>query len=81
VGDGHAQVPRPVKELKGFVKVDLKPGETKRIGTTLNLRSFSYFDEKSKGWKAEPGEFGIWVGSSCARIELQGKVKLSSPKD
>jgi beta-glucosidase len=78
VGDGHAPLPRPVKELKGFVKVNLKPGETKRVEVPLNRRSFSYFDEKSGQWQAAPGDFDILVGPSSARIELKRKMKLSS---
>ena len=76
VSDGHAKVQRPVKELKGFGKVDLKPGETKTVTVTLNRRAFSYYDVGKKGWTADPGEFGILVGSSSAKIELTGKVQL-----
>ncbi len=74
VGEEHPAVPRPVKELKGFAKVDLKPGETKRVEIPLNARSFSCFDEKSGRWKAAPGEFDILVGSSSEKTELAGKI-------
>ena len=77
VGDGHAPLPRPVKELKGFVKVRLKPGETRRVVVPLNRRSFSYYDEKLGQWIAAPGDFDILVGPSSAQVELKGKVKLS----
>lgn len=77
VSDGHSPVPRPVKELKGFGKVDLKPGETKTVTVTLNRRAFSYYDVGKKGWTATPGGFGILVGSSSANIELNGKVTLN----
>ncbi len=76
VGDRHASVPRPVKELKGFSKVSLQPGETKKVTVTLDRRSFSYFDVATKQWKAAPGQFDILVGRSSAQIELQGKVSL-----
>lgn len=76
VGDSHASVPRPVKELKGFAKVSLKPGEGKRVSVKLDARSFSFFDVKKHDWNAEPGEFTILVGSSSAKIELQGKFTL-----
>jgi beta-glucosidase len=76
VGDGHSSVPRPVKELKGFARLNLKPGETKRASVALNKRAFSYFDMKSKKWKAEPGDFEILVGSSSQDIELKGKLVL-----
>jgi beta-glucosidase len=76
VSDTHSHVPRPVKELKGFGKVDLKPGETKTITVKLNDRSFSYYDVTKHGWVAEPGDFGILVGSSSAKTELTGKTTL-----
>lgn len=77
VSDGHASVPRPPKELKGFSKVWLKSGETKTVSLTLNPRSFSFYDTDSKGWKVEPGEFGILVGDSSEDVALHGSVKLS----
>jgi len=64
VGDSHASVPRPVKELKGFAKVQLKPGETKRVTISLDQRTFSYYDVSTSAWMAEPGDFAILVGSS-----------------
>jgi beta-glucosidase len=76
VGDSHASVPRPVKELKGFAKVQLKPGERKRVTVSLNHRAFSYYDVSTSTWKAEPGDFAILVGSSSAQIELRGKFTL-----
>ena len=77
VGDSHASVPRPVKELKGFAKVQLKPGERKRLTISLDHRAFSYYDVSTSTWKAEPGDFVILVGSSSAQIELQGKFTLN----
>jgi beta-glucosidase len=76
VGDGHAPVPRPVKELKGFAKVSLAPRETKRVQITLDRRALSYFDETAKQWTAEPGDFDVLVGSSAQHIELRGKLSL-----
>lgn len=77
VGDAHSSVPRPVKELKGFAKVNLKPGETKTVSLTLHRRDLSYYDVNGKQWKAEPGDFGILVGSSSENIELKGTLHLS----
>ena len=77
VGDSHSSVPRPVKELKGFAKVFLKPGEQKKISLTLNRRSFSYYDVNNKQWTAEPGDFSILVGESSAQIELNGTFTLT----
>ena len=74
VGDTHSSVPRPPKELKGFSKVLLQPGETKRVSIPLDSRSFSYYDVKSHAWKTEPGTFNIYVASSVADIQLEGKL-------
>ena len=76
VGDHHAQVGRPPKELKGFAKVKLAPGQTKRVKIALDRRAFSYFDDKAMAWRAAPGEFDILVGSSSQQIELRGKAAL-----
>lgn len=78
VGDSHASVPRPVKELKGFAKVNLKPGENKRITLKLDRRAFSFYDVAKKGWSAKPGTFTILVGGSSDKIELRGTFNLVS---
>jgi beta-glucosidase len=76
VGDSHAAIPRPVKELKGFARVGLRAGESKRVTLTLDRRAFSYYDVKKAEWTIDAGEFAILVGSSSAKIELQGKTTL-----
>jgi beta-glucosidase len=77
VHDTHSKVERPEKELKGFLKISLKPGETKDASIRLDRRAFSYYDVNSKQWIAEPGDFGILVSSSAEQVELQGLVKLT----
>jgi beta-glucosidase len=77
VADANARVPRPPKELKGFARVELRPGETKTVTITLGPRAFAYFDETARQWRADPGEFGILVGRSSAQIELRGAVSLA----
>ena len=77
VGDSHASVPRPVKELKGFAKVNLKPGESKRVTLTLDRRAFSFYDVKKSGWSSEAGEFKILVGGSSDDIQLKGAFTLT----
>jgi beta-glucosidase len=76
VGDSHAPLPRPAKELKGFAKISLRPGESKQITVLLDRRAFSYYDAGKHDWAIAPGEFGILVGSSSADIRLQGKNVL-----
>ncbi|MBN2576584.1 MAG: glycoside hydrolase family 3 C-terminal domain-containing protein [Deltaproteobacteria bacterium] len=76
VGDRHAPLPRPPKELKGFAKVKLAPGKSQRVQIALDRRAFSYFDAKTMTWTVAPGEFEILVGSSAQHIELRGKVRI-----
>jgi beta-glucosidase len=80
VGDSHASVPRPVKELKGFAKVDLQPGETKLVTLLLDRRAFSFFDVMKHDWRADPGDFAILIGSSSADIRLRGSFNLAAEK-
>lgn len=77
VGDSHASVPRPVKELKAFAKANLKPGETRRVTLTLDRRAFSFYDVNKKNWSAEPGGFAILVGGSSDNIRLRSKFTLT----
>ncbi|MCX6280608.1 MAG: glycoside hydrolase family 3 C-terminal domain-containing protein [Bacteroidetes bacterium] len=76
VSDDHSRVPHPVKELKGFAKVSLMPGEEKTVNINLNRRSFSYFDTNLHQWKADPGNFDILAGSSSADIRLTAKLQV-----
>ncbi len=77
VGDSHASVPRPAKELKGFARVNLKPGETRHVALTLDRRAFSFYDVKKKDWSAEPGDFTISVGGSSDNIQLRSTFTLA----
>jgi len=77
VGNPSASVPRPVKELKGFAKVTLKPGETKRVTLKLDRRAFSFYDVKKGSWTAEAGDFTILVGGSSDNIQLRDKFTLT----
>jgi len=74
IGDAHAPVPRPAKELKGFAKVSLRPGETQHVTVPLDDRSFSYYDVNARAWKLAPGSFDVMVGGSELEIELKGTV-------
>jgi len=77
VGQPGSKVPRPAKELKGFTKVSLKPGETKRVSVTLDDRSFSYYDAAARRWRADPGTYQVLVGRSADQTELTGTVTLA----
>jgi beta-glucosidase len=76
VRDVHASVQRPVKELKGFAKVALLPGEEKTVAFELNERALAYYDPDRKAWVAEPGEFEVLIGSSSRDIRLNEKFTL-----
>lgn len=76
VGEKNPKVTRPPKELKGFSRVNLAPGETTHVVVLLNPRAFSYYDVKAKQWKADSGDFDVLVGRSSEQIELNGKVTL-----
>jgi beta-glucosidase len=78
VADPHSKVSRPAKELKGFARINLKPGETKTKTVTLDARSFSYYDADAKQWRADTSEYEILVGRSSQDIELRGNVTLSA---
>jgi beta-glucosidase len=78
VGETQPKLPRPAKELKGFAKVRLRPGETKKMAVILNTRSFSYYDVANKQWRAEAGAFDVLVGRSTQQIELRGTLNLPS---
>ena len=75
VRDTKASLERPEKELKGFAKVALEPGETKTAEFSLNMRSLAYFDEAQNVWVAEKGEFEILIGASSA--DVRGKATLT----
>ena len=78
VSEVQPKVARPAKELKGFTKVNLGPGETRRVSVLLNARSFSYFDVANKQWRAEAGSYEVMVGRSSQQIELRGKLDLAT---
>jgi beta-glucosidase len=71
-----SKVPRPVRELKAFSRVLLKPGETRTVTTTLTKDAFAYFDEDRKSWVVEPGRYAIIVGSSSREFPLREAVEV-----
>ncbi|HEX2907918.1 MAG TPA: glycoside hydrolase family 3 C-terminal domain-containing protein, partial [Phototrophicaceae bacterium] len=81
VHDQAAALVRPVKELKGFAKVALKPGETKTVSIELDARAFAYYNPKFQRWVLESGAFDILVGASAADIRLQTTIQLESDQD
>ena len=78
VGDKVSTVLRPVRELKGFEKVELQPGESKEISFVLDKRAFAYWNTELGDWHVETGEFIIEVGQSSRDIEVCGTVTVNS---
>jgi beta-glucosidase len=76
VGDPSATVPRPVRELKGFSRVELKPGESRQVSLKLDRRSLAYWDVQGKAWKVDPGKFTVYVGDSSANVPLKADIKV-----
>jgi beta-glucosidase len=76
VADHHSPLPRPIKELKGFAKVWLDPGQEKTVTLNLNSRSFAWFDVADHQWKVTPGTFEILAGSSSADIRMKSTVSI-----
>ena len=77
VSDSHAKVPRPEKELKGFEKVSLQPGETKHVSVSLDSHAFAYYDTQAKKWTIAPGKFNIAGGDSSDSLDLKDSVEIS----
>jgi beta-glucosidase len=69
-----------VKELKGFAKVNLKPGEKRRVTLTLDRRAFAFYDVGKKDWRVDEGEFTVMVGGSSDRIQLRAKFAATSAR-
>jgi beta-glucosidase len=72
---------RPPKELKGFAKVELQPGETKTVTLALDFRAFAYFHPAYKQWITEDGEFDILIGASVNDIRCAQTVTLQSTQE
>jgi beta-glucosidase len=78
VRDEQASVERPEKELRGFAKLDLGPGESRQVEFVLSERDFSYYSARHGRWLAESGDYELLVGASSRDIRLQKKVTLHS---
>ena len=78
ISDSKSSQPRPVKELKGFKKVSLAPGETQQVDFTIDRSALSFYDETTGDWTAEPGEFVVTVNNSSAPTKNNIRFMLSS---
>ncbi len=78
VHDQKSELVRPYKELKGFAKVELQPGETKTVSVELDFRAFAYYHPKYQQWITEDGDFDVLIGASAADIRHSLSVMLKS---
>ncbi|MHB1023026.1 MAG: beta-glucosidase [Acidobacteriaceae bacterium] len=76
LGDPSAPVERPIKELKGFDRVELAAGATKHVSLKLNEHDMSYWDVKAHAWTAAPGKFTVYVGDSSQNVPLTADFNL-----
>ncbi|PWU06544.1 MAG: glycosyl hydrolase [Verrucomicrobia bacterium] len=76
VHDGHSKIDRPAHELKGFRRVELKPGESQTIEFDLDHSAFEYWNPATKQWTLDPGTFEIQVGASSRDIRLKAPVEV-----
>ncbi|MDX3925774.1 MAG: glycoside hydrolase family 3 C-terminal domain-containing protein [Shinella sp.] len=74
-----ARLIRPPRELKGFVKVELQPGETRRVEVTMEGRDLCYFDPAHQQWLLDAGRLTFEVGASSRDIRLEATVEVDAP--
>jgi beta-glucosidase len=75
--DVEASLPRPPKELKGFQRIHLEPGETRTLTFKLDRAAMSFFDPRKDDWISEPGAFEVLVGASSRDTRLSGTFTLT----
>jgi len=78
VAPPKSSVPRPIRELKGFAKVKLKAGELRQVEIKLSPSALAFYDDASKKWKAEAGDYEIQVGNSSRNLGLKHMISLAS---
>lgn len=74
------QVDRPKKELKGFTKVYLEPGQSKTVSLPIDSRSLAYFVESTDSWDVDAGKFKVWVGADSEHLTLQRTLVTLMPQ-
>ncbi|MEL6135401.1 MAG: fibronectin type III-like domain-contianing protein, partial [Bacteroidota bacterium] len=76
IGKRKSEVPRALKELKGFQKVLLEKGASKQVSIQLDIESLSYYDEKTSTWALEKGDYEVYVGNASNNISKRIKIKV-----
>jgi len=80
VAPPQSSVPRPPKELRGFAKVTLRPGQSRRVEVRLRASALAFFDTVTQQWKADAGDYEIQVGTSSRDIRLRAKTTLPASR-
>lgn len=81
IGNLDSVVLRPIKELKGFEKISLEPGETKEVSFYLDSKALAYYNTYLKEWHVESGIYQIYIGASSCDIRLTGEYQVIWEKD
>jgi beta-glucosidase len=76
VGETGSKIARPVRELKGFARTELKPGETRKVQIPLDARSFAYYDVAGRSWRADAGAYRVELGQSSDNIVASVVLRL-----
>ncbi|MCR5657240.1 MAG: glycoside hydrolase family 3 C-terminal domain-containing protein [Butyrivibrio sp.] len=80
VGDLNGTPDRPVKELKGFAKVEVAPGETKTVSMEIDSRALSYYEERMNDWFAPSGKYELLIGNASDNITLREEISFETKK-
>lgn len=78
ISDPNPKIDKPVRELKGFSKVFLQPGQSQTVTLPLTPRDFAWCDAKAKGWRADAGQYNIEVGDSSRNLTQKATVRLAA---
>lgn len=76
--DGADTVGRPVRELRGFEKIWLEPGQTRTVTIDLDSRAFSYWEQRINGWYAEEGDYTVYAGTSSRDLPLTASLHVEA---
>ena len=77
LSDDHLKAPHAERQLKGFERVDLGPGETRHVSVTLDARAFAFYNVQAKKWTIDPGKFTVEVGDSVESLPLHADLTLT----
>jgi len=76
ISDLKSSLPRPVKELKAFTKVSLRPGESRDVTLTIDNSALSFYDDTHQAWTSEPGDFEALVGNASDKLNHKMRFRL-----